>query len=92
MAHHTAPSPLLHPLLFSADDFANCLFRKPSQRERALLTYLTICRQLLGAEELARLDAVNERGRTGYTLMSIFSIMALKLRYSQLAMKQTLDL
>jgi len=92
MAHHTAPSPLLQPLLFSADDFSNCFFRRPSQRERDLLTYLTICRQLLGAEELARLDAVNKRGRTGYTLMPIFSIMALKLRYSQLAMKQTLDL
>lgn len=57
-----------------------------------MLTYLTICRQLLGSEELARLDAVNERGRTGYTLMSIFSIMALKLLYSQVTMKQTLDL
>ncbi len=92
MTHHTAPSPLLQPLLFCADDFANCFFRKPSQRENDFLTHLGICRQLLGAEELARLDAVNERGRTGYTLMSIFSIMALKLLYSQVTMKQTLAL
>ena len=65
MEHRSKSNPNLQPLLFTPEDFANCFFRKPSDREYEFLTYLTICRRLLGAEDLAKLDAVNELGRTG---------------------------
>ncbi len=92
MEHRSKSNPNLQPLLFTPEDFANCFFRKPSDREYEFLTYLTICRRLLGAEDLAKLDAVNELGRTGYKLMSIFALLSLKLLYSQVTMKQTLEL
>ncbi len=92
MEHSSKSNPNLQPLLFTPEDFANCFFRKPSDREYEFLTYLTICRRLLTAEDLAKLDAVNELGRTGYKLMSIFALLSLKLLYSQVTMKQTLEL
>jgi hypothetical protein len=92
MNYHTVPSVLLQPLLFSHDELSNHFFRKPSERELELLSYLHILRGLLAAEELRLLSLSNHLGRTGYPLLSILSIMVLKLLYQQLTVRQTLQL
>jgi len=92
MNYHTVPSVLLQPLLFSHDELSNHFFRKPSERELELLSYLRIIRGLLAAEELRLLSLSNRLGRTGYPLLSILSIMVLKLLYQQLTVRQTLQL
>src|SRR5690554_2661356 len=92
MNYHTVPSVLLQPLLFSHDELSNHFFRKPSERELELLSYLHILRDLLTADELRLLSLSNHRGRTGYPLLSILSIMVLKLLYQQLTVRQTLQL
>lgn len=92
MNYHTVPSVLLQPLLFSHDQLPNHFFRKPSERELELLSYLRILRGLLTAEELRLLSLSNHLGRTGYPLLSILSIMVLKLLYQQLTVRQTLQL
>jgi hypothetical protein len=92
MNYHSVPSVLLQPLLFSHDELSNHFFRKPSERELELLSYLRILRGLLAAEELQLLTLSNRLGRTGYPLLSILSIMVLKLLYQQLTVRQTLQL
>ena len=90
MNYHSVPSVLLQPLLFSHDQLPNHFFRKPSGRELELLSYLHILRGLLTTEELRLLSLNNHLGRADYPLLSILSIMVLKLLYQQLTMRQTL--
>jgi hypothetical protein len=90
--NHSVPSVLLQPLLFSTEEFPNCFFRKPSRRELEFLSYLRILRGLLTVEEQRQLSFNNRLGRSGYSLMSIFSIMILKLMYQLLTIRQTLQL
>src|SRR5690554_4768953 len=92
MNYHTVPSVLLQPLLFSHDELSNHFFSNPSERELELLNYLNILRDLLTAEELRLLSLSNRLGRTGYPLLSVLSIMVLKLLYQQLTVRQTLQL
>ncbi|MDI9455189.1 MAG: transposase [Spirochaetota bacterium] len=92
MNNHSVPSALLQPLLFSHDELSNHFFRKPSERELLLLSYLQIIRGLLTAKEYSLLAQRNRFGRTGYSLVSILSILILKLLYQQMTMKQTLQL
>ena len=92
MNNHSVPSLLLQPLLFSHDELSNNFFRKPSERELQLLSYLQIVRGLLTDEEYQLLNQSNRFGRTGYSLLSILSILILKLMYQQMTMKQTLQL
>ena len=90
MNNHSVLSDLLQPLLFSNEEFPNCFFRKPSKRELELLSYLRILRGLLTVDEQRKLSFNNRLGRSGYSLMSIFSIMVLKLMYQLLTIRQTL--
>ena len=83
---------MLQPLLFTCEQLPNHFFRKPSQRELELLSYLRILRGLLTPKELHSLSKVNHLGRTGYSLMSILSIMILKLMHEQKTMRQALQL
>lgn len=92
MDYHSVPSVLLQPLLFSHDELSNHFFSNPSERELELLNYLNILRDLLTAEELRLLSLSNRLGRTGYPLLSVLSIMVLKLLYQQLTVRQTLQL
>jgi hypothetical protein len=92
MNNHSTPSVLLQPLLFTCEQLPNHFFRKPSQRELELLSSLRILRGLLTGEQIHSLSKVNHLGRTGYPLMSILSIMILKLMHEQKTMRQTLQL
>ncbi len=92
MNNHRIHSALLQPLLFSHEELSNNFFRKPSERELQLLSYLQIIRELLTDEEYRLLNQSNRLGRTGYSLLSILFIRVLKLLYQQMTMKKTLQL
>ena len=80
----------LQSLLFSKEELSACFFRDPTDRELEFMSYFHGIQSLLSSDELLRLRKLHNRGRIGYSLISILGIQLLKTHYRQPTMKETL--